>query len=82
MASRTRAADDFATIRAARDKILKDEAAAGNSTSVVVSPSSSTAPQKAAHAADDFAEIAKHKRTLGRTGDIAYPKDKVAKLEL
>jgi hypothetical protein len=55
MASRTFAADDFASIRTARDKILKDEDAARNAKPPVVSSSSSSAPQtkERPRAADD-----------------------------
>ena len=74
----SRAADDFATIRVARDEIRKkeDDALSGKavSASVMSSSSWSPAPQRPRRAADDAAAIAQAKRALKLSGDVAYPK--------
>jgi len=66
----TRWADDFATInkemKRIESRVFPD--AKGNNTSV-----GSVTPARP-KAADDFADISKHKGVLGLKGDIAYSK--------
>jgi hypothetical protein len=69
----SRTADDFAPIRAAREKIHKEENDALSGKTPAVSSSSSPKPERP-RAADDFAEILRAKRARSLNGDAAYPK--------